>query len=239
MAGGRFSLRSLLGRTLILGAMLGVALIGSSIAHAAPQSSVSTARALGTGCEPNGLPGSVAVCDGTGRLNVRLSGTAVLSVRDGRVTLKGRAERVCKLKRFKRKNGKRVVRRVCKRAKPIVPRNVVTRKSRGYTIYIGRWLYFYLPAGTWRISVEGAGVSLSAVGEGRAGVVSRIRRNDTRTTPGLISVGGQIYNRWPKRWTKYEFGPDVENDEDRPMEPRRSGRTSSSESSLTGSGAFT
>ncbi len=185
-------------------------LASGSLAHAAPSSVSTQARQLDTGCERNGLPGSLAVCDGTGRLNVRLKGTAVLSVQGGRVTLKGKAARNCRLKRVKRRDGTRVTRRVCsKRPKPILPRGVETRKSRGYTIFIGERLYFYLPAGNWRVSARGRGLSLSAVGEGRAGVKADRIRDPGSLTVGLISVGGQLYNRWPRRWTKYDFGPDI------------------------------
>ena len=231
MARSPFSRRSLLARSLLLTTVVAVALGATSVAHGAAESSARQARQLSTGCEPNGLPGSVAVCKGTGRLNVRLTGTAVLTVQNGRVTVKGKAQRVCKLKRVKRKNGRRVIRRVCtKRARPILPRGKITRKARGYRIYIGRRLYFYLPAGTWRVSAEGTGLSLSAVGEGRAGVVSRTKRNDPDAAPGLISVGGQIYDKWPRRWTKYDFGPDIKDDDEqdeRVSSPSSAGRRSS------------
>ena len=143
-------------------------------------------------------------------LNVRLAGTVVLSVGGGRVMLKGKAARICTMKRVKRKNGRRALRRVCtKRPKPILPRGVETRKARGYTIFIGERLYFYLPAGTWRISAKGRGLSLSAVGEGIAGVKAASRRDSGAAEPGLISVGGELYSTWPRRWTRYGFGPDA------------------------------
>jgi len=195
-------------------AVSSAALASTALAHGAPSSAQVQARQLGSGCEPNGLPSSLAVCEGTGRLNVRLKGTAVLSVQGGRVTLKGKAERVCRMKRVKRKDGRIVTRRVCsKRAKPILPRGVTTRKARGYTIFIGERLYFYLPAGNWRVSAEGSGLSLSAVGEGLAGVKAQRPPDDTVAQPGLISVGGELYNNWPRRWTRYDFGPDVAVDE--------------------------
>ena len=193
------------------------------------------------GCDPNGLPGSLAVCDGTGRLNVRLTGTAALSVRSGRVTLKGKAARICKMKRVKRKHGRRVLRRVCtKRSKPILPRGVERRKARGYTIFIGEGLYFYLPAGTWRVSAEGRGLSLSAVGEGVAGVKAGSLRDSGTAEPGLISVGGELYSTWPRRWTKYDFGPDATDDEkgdDKGVEPSRPEERSSSATIASTSGS--
>lgn len=202
-------------RGLVLAAISVVALASASLAHGASASSTAQARQLGTGCEPNGLPSSLAVCEGTGRLSVRLRGTAVLTVQGGRVTLKGKATRVCKRKRVRRNDGKIVMRRVCsKRPKPILPRGVETRRARGYTIYVGELLYFYLPAGNWRVSAKGVGVSLSAVGEGQAGVQAHVAPESTTIEPGLISVGGEIYDEWPRRWTKYLFGPDVEQDEE-------------------------
>ena len=197
-------------RLLLLAAVAAGVLAGSSLAHGAATSAAAQARQLGAGCEPNRLPNSLAVCEGTGRLNVRLKGTAVLSVQSGRVTLKGRAERVCRMKRVKRKNGRTVIRRVCsKRAKPILPQNVESRKARGYTIYVGERMYFYLPPGNWRLSAKGR-VSLSAVGEGVAGVKTLRPRDGAVPRPGLISVGGELYDHWPRRWTKYEFGPGVD-----------------------------
>jgi hypothetical protein len=193
-----------------------VALVFGPMAHASPRSSQAQARGLGTGCEPNGLPHSLALCDGSGRVNVQLEGAAVLRVLDGRVTLKGRAKRVCVRKRVKRKNGTFVMRkngtfvmrRVCKRTKPILPK-IDTRKSRGYTIYSGERLFFFLPAGNWRISARGQGMSISAVGEGRVGVQAEPQPRDEVAPASLISVGGKIYDAWPRRWARFDFGREV------------------------------
>ena len=213
---------ALLRPVLVFAAVLATALAASSLVHAAPTSAATQARQLGSGCEPNGLPNALAICKGMGRVNVSFRGTAVVSVQAGRVTLKGKAERVCKMKRVKRRNGTTVTRRVCsKRAKPILPRNVETRKARGYTIFVGDRLYFFLPLGTWRLSAVGV-VSVSAVGEGIAGVKARVPRNGAVPQPGLISVGGELYDQWPRRWTRYEFGPNASRDKpsgDRPTRP--------------------
>ena len=196
-----------------------VTLAFGPMAQASSRSAEAQAWGLGTGCEPNGLPHSLALCDGSGRINVQLKGTAVLRVLTGRVTLKGQAKRVCTRKRVKRRNGSFVMRRVCKRAKPILPK-IRTRKSRGYTIYSGKRLFFFLPAGKWRISARGQGMSISAVGEGRAGVQAGPRRRGKVAPASLISVGGQVYDSWPRRWTHFKFGGDAESDVTKKDTPR-------------------
>jgi hypothetical protein len=201
-----------------------VTLVFGPMAHASPRTSQAQARDLSTGCEPNGLPHSLALCDGSGRVNVQLEGTAVLRVLDGRVTLKGQAKRVCVRKRVKRKNGTFVMRRVCKRTKPILPK-IDTRKSRGYTIYSGERLFFFLPAGKWRISARGQGMSISAVGEGRVGVKAEPQPRDEVVPASLISVGGQVYDAWPRRWARFDFGRDAEPDV--PSQDSTSGDTTS------------
>ncbi len=212
-----------------------VTLVFGPMAHASPRSSQAQARELGTGCEPNGLPHSLALCDGSGRVSVQLEGTAVLRVLDGRVTLKGQAKRVCVRKRVKRKNGTFVMRRVCKRTKPILPK-IDTRKSRGYTIYSGKRLLFFLPAGNWRISARGQGMSISAVGEGRVGVQAISRPRDEVVPASLISVGGQVYDAWPRRWTRFDFGRDVEQDATK-QDSASGGTTSRTKISSVGGGA--
>ena len=212
-----------------------VTLVFGPMAHASPRSSQAQARELGTGCEPNGLPHSLALCDGSGRVNVQLEGTAVLRVLDGRVTLKGQSKRVCVRKRVKRKNGTFVMRRVCKRTKPILPK-IDTRKSRGYTIYSGKRLFFFLPAGNWRISARGQGISISAVGEGRVGVQAERRPRDEVVSASLISVGGQVYDAWPRRWTRFNFGRDVEPDVTK-QDSTSGGTTSRTKISSVGGGA--
>lgn len=193
------------------------ALVLVPAASAANRTTDAQLREVGTGCEPNGLPNSLALCNGSGRLSVKLAGTVVLSVGDGNVTLKGRANRACKRKRIKRRDGTIVWRRVCsKRAKPILPR-MAPRKARGYKIFSGERMFFYLPAGAWRISVRGSGISLSAVGEGSGGVKSRAGGG----SGGLISIGGQIYDEWPHRWTRFEFGRDAKKDDEKTDTARR------------------
>ena len=65
----------------------------SSIAHGASKDFSLEESRIAAACDPNGLPGAVAMCNGKGRLSIRLRGTVVLTVQSGRITLKGKALR--------------------------------------------------------------------------------------------------------------------------------------------------
>jgi len=200
------AVRRMLIVTLSIGALVGCWLVPS--AGAAPSNSAAAADA---GCDSNGLPNSLALCDGNGRATIKLKGNAVLKVEDGWVGLSGKA----KVIRKRTKGGK--VRRI--RRKPIVPR-VDTSKRGKYTVYTGNEMYFYLPPGNWRILIKGAGVSVSAVGKGHVNLRAKPhRRRDPvpALPPGLVSVAGSEYVDWPAIWRFFKFG----NTEPPPVVTRR------------------
>ncbi len=190
--------------SLLLAGVAGLMLVPG--AGAASAEALST---LGTGCEQNGLPNSVALCDGAGRVTLKLKGVAVLSVADGWVGLSGKSKSITK----KKKKGKK--KRVIPGPKPIVPKLRTYRRGK-YTIYRGKNMYFYLPPGTWRLVINGTGVSISAVGEGRVGVQQKKLKPKPQPrpiapapTPGLISVAGSDYWNWPALQELFSFGADV------------------------------
>lgn len=191
---------------------------GLMLAPGAGAASAEALRTIGTGCEQNGLPNSVALCDGAGRVTLKLKGVAVLSVAEGWVGLSGKSNPIKK----KKKKGKK--RRVIPGPKPIVPRIRTYRRGK-YRIYRGDSMYFYLPPGTWRLVINGTGVSVSAVGQGRVTVRQKKPRPREQRRPitpepepGLISVAGSDYHDWPSLQEIFRFGVDVptSGDNDKP-----------------------
>lgn len=189
-------------RTLLL-VLATAGLVTLWLVPAAQAAPTQASASLDAGCDQNGLPNSVALCEGTGRFTIKLSGNAVLNVREGWVGLSGKAKAIKKKK--KKKKRVRTTRR-----KPIVP-DVPTFRRGKYTVYTGRNLYFYLPPGTWRVVADGVGLSASAVGKGHVNLRARPqrRREDPDPQQGLISVAGASYIDWPSLWRFFRFGRDV------------------------------
>ena len=206
--------------------VLGLLLAGVSTLLLAPSAGAASAealRAIGTGCEQNGLPNSVALCDGAGRVTLKLKGVAVVSVVEGWVGLSGKSKPI-----RKKKKGKK--RKVIPGPKPIVPKLRTYRRGK-YRIYRGDNMYFYLPPGNWRLVINGTGVSVSAVGKGHVGVQQKKPRPrpqpqpiTTVPEPGLISIAGAAYRDWPRLQELFSFGVDLPTPQgdDEPTDEKRS-----------------
>jgi hypothetical protein len=71
------------------------------------------------------------------------------------------------------------------------------RLANGWRLYGGRYLWYRVYTGVWRLRLRGSGITLSAAGRGWFALAG---------TRGTYSKAGRAYRRWPRTLAYFRLG---------------------------------